>query len=54
MVIGPGYSYLNPAERVMSILKLAVGYQNIALQRKAADDDSEAQFRRCNSMCALF
>ena len=47
----PGHSYVNPAERVMSILNL--GLQNVALQRKATDDDSEAQFKRCNSMADL-
>ena len=47
----PGHSYLNPAERVMSILNL--GLQNCALERSKSDDDAEVLFKRCGSMADL-
>ena len=47
----PGQSYLNPAERVMSILNL--GLQNCALQRDKMDDEAESKVKRLNSMREL-
>ncbi|XP_053389758.1 uncharacterized protein LOC128552728 [Mercenaria mercenaria] len=43
----PGHSWVNPAERIMSILNL--GLQNCALER--GDDD--AKFKSCNSMAQI-
>ena len=43
----PGQSYINPAERVMSILNY--GLQNVATERKKMDDETEALLKRCNS-----
>ena len=34
----PGHSYMNPAERIMSILNL--GLQNVATERAPCDDES--------------
>jgi len=47
----PGHSYINPAERVMSILNL--GLQNVSLQRKPCDAEFETQLKRCGSMADL-
>ncbi|XP_033753387.1 uncharacterized protein LOC117336839 [Pecten maximus] len=47
----PGHSYVNPAERVMSILNL--GLQNVALQREVSDEESEKYFKRCNGMADM-
>lgn len=47
----PGHSYINSAERIMSILN--IGLQNVALQREASSDENEAHFRKCNSMAEL-
>ena len=47
----PGHSWVNPAERVMSILNL--GLQNCSLQRDAADDETEKRINNCNSMAAI-
>lgn len=47
----PGHSWLNPAERIMSILNL--GLQNCALERPTGDDDFEKKIKNCNSMAAL-
>ncbi|XP_033647591.1 uncharacterized protein LOC117307057 [Asterias rubens] len=46
----PGHSWMNPAERIMSILNLAL--QNCALEREAGDAAAEAEFKKCNSMAA--
>ena len=35
---GPGQSYMNPAEKIMSILNL--GLQNVATERAPCDDES--------------
>ena len=40
----PGHSWVNPAERVMSILNL--GLQICALQREASDEDTEKRLSR--------
>lgn len=47
----PGHSYINSAERIMSLLN--IGLQNVALTREASSDENEAHFRRCNSMAEL-
>ena len=44
----PGQSWINPAERVMSILNL--GLQNCALERSKLDDDTEKILKKCNGM----
>lgn len=44
----PGQSWINPAERVMSILNL--GLQNCALERVKLNDAAELQFKKCRSM----
>lgn len=47
----PGHSYINPAERIMSILN--IGLQNVALAREASTDENETHFKKCNSMNGL-
>lgn len=47
----PGQSWINPAERIMSILN--VGLQNVSLERQACEDHIEACLNSCNSMAAI-
>lgn len=47
----PGQSWTNPAERIMSVLNL--GLQNCALERQCGDEQTEKQFRKCNSMADI-
>lgn len=47
----PGQSWTNPAERIMSVLNL--GLQNCALERQCCDEQTEKQFRKCNSMADI-
>ena len=50
--VAPTQSWSNPAERVMSVLNLAL--QNMALARsKLSDETFEASMRRCNGMNAV-
>ena len=44
----PGHSFTNPAERIMSILNLAL--QNVATERSKGNDDLEKEIKSCNSM----
>ena len=44
----PGHSWTNPAERIMSILNLAL--QNCSLERHHSDTAAEAMFKKCTSM----
>lgn len=53
MILGrcaPGNSWVNPAERIMSILNL--GLQNCALERNATEEDPD-KFKGYNSMAAI-
>ncbi|VDI69131.1 Hypothetical predicted protein [Mytilus galloprovincialis] len=47
----PGHSFVNPAERVMSILNLAL--QNVALERKESTEEMKKILKNCNSMAAV-
>ena len=48
----PGHSFMNPAERIMSILNL--GLQNVATERSPdKNPDIEKKFKRCRSMKEL-
>ena len=48
----PGHSYVNPAERIMSILNIAL--QNCATERFSCDDPSlENQLKKCHSMADI-
>ena len=48
----PGYSYMNPAWRIMSILNL--GLQNVATERAPWDEESiEKKVKKCSSMTEL-
>jgi hypothetical protein len=47
----PGQSWINPAERVMSLLNIAL--QNCALERPACSDVVEKLIARCNGMQAV-
>ncbi|KAK7092705.1 hypothetical protein V1264_008410 [Littorina saxatilis] len=47
----PGQSYINPAERVMSLLNL--GLQNCATERSAMDEASEKIIKTCNSVSSI-
>lgn len=47
----PGHSWTNPAERVMSILNLAL--QNCSLERCKLDEETEKEFHKCGSMTQL-
>jgi hypothetical protein len=54
LVVGrtaPTQSWTNPAERVMSILNLALS--NCALAREAMDDEFEKNMKKCNSMTSV-
>ncbi|XP_060561163.1 uncharacterized protein LOC132720934 [Ruditapes philippinarum] len=44
----PGQSFINPAERVMSILN--IGLQNCTLSREKSEDAVEDVLKKCNSM----
>ena len=44
----PGQSYMNPAERVMSILN--IGLQTCATERRAMDEKTESLLKRCSSV----
>ena len=44
----PGYSWTNPAERIMSVLNLRL--QNCALERMAGDEEFEKALKSCSSM----
>lgn len=48
----PGQSWINPAERIMSILN--IGLQNVSLEREELiDKTKEAAVRRCGSMAEI-
>ena len=47
----PGHSWMNPAERVMSILN--IGLQNCALQRMESDEGTERELKKCGSMAQI-
>lgn len=47
----PGHKYVNPAERVMSILNLAL--QNVALERKESREEMNKILKNCNNMAAV-
>ncbi|KAI8503983.1 hypothetical protein Bbelb_180510 [Branchiostoma belcheri] len=47
----PGQSYVNPAERLMSILN--IGLQNVALERKQLSDELEKLLTRAGSMAEV-
>ena len=47
----PGQSWINPAERIMSILNL--GLQNVSLERKQGEEAIETKLKRCNSMADI-
>lgn len=47
----PGQSFLNPAERIMSILNY--GLQNCATERQLLDEPTEVILKRCSSMAAI-
>ena len=47
----PGQSYINPAERIMSILNY--GLQNCATERARLDEESEKLVKKSNSMAQL-
>ena len=47
----PYQSWTNPAERVMSILNLAL--QNVSLERKAMDEESEKKLKNKNNLKAV-
>lgn len=42
----PGHSYVNPVERIMSILN--IGFQNIALER--ASSESDETIKKCKNL----
>lgn len=44
----PGQSWLNPVERVMSLLN--IGLQNCATERAACTEEFEQILHKCNSM----
>ena len=44
----PGHSWLNPAERIMSVLNL--GLRNVALMRQESSSSMEVVLRSTNSM----
>ena len=44
----PGHSWLNPAERIMSVLN--IGLQNVALMREESSSSMEGVLRTANSM----
>lgn len=47
----PGQSWINPAERVMSVLNL--GLQNVSLERKEVGKNIESALKSCNSMADI-
>ena len=47
----PGQSWINPAERIMSILNL--GLQNVSLERKQGREATEKELKKCNSMADI-
>jgi len=47
----PGQSYVNPAERIMSILNY--GLQNVATERERQDNETELKLKRCNSVASI-
>ena len=47
----PGHSWVNPVERIMSILNLA--YQNMALNREETTSDIEHEIRKTNGLASL-
>jgi hypothetical protein len=47
----PTQSWTNPAERLMSVLNLALS--NCALSRKAMGDEFEKNMKKCNSMTSV-
>ena len=51
MRTAPGQSYVNPVERVMSVLNL--GIQGLATERAACPADTEAALKGANSMKAV-
>lgn len=46
--MAPGQSFLNPVERVMSVINIAL--QNVALSRTEGEDEFERTVNKCNSM----
>lgn len=47
----PGQSWINPAERIMSILNL--GLQNVSLERNQGTEATEKELKKCNSMADI-
>ena len=47
----PGQSWVNPAERIMSILNL--GLQNVSLQREKGSESTEQILKQCGSMADI-
>lgn len=47
----PGQSWINPAERIMSILNLCL--QNVSLQREKGPESTEAILKQCGSMADI-
>lgn len=47
----PGQSYVNPAERIMSILNY--GLQNVATEREKQDEETEKMLKRCNGVASV-
>ncbi|XP_041378644.1 uncharacterized protein LOC121390784 [Gigantopelta aegis] len=47
----PGHRYVNPAERVMSILN--IGLQNVSLEQAKSSDEVEALLKKCNSVADI-
>ena len=47
----PGHSYVNPEERVMSILNY--GLQNVAIERQQQDEQTEKMLSKSNSVASL-
>lgn len=48
----PGHSWMNPAERIMSVLNIAL--QNCALERGKGDEETEKMLKKkCGSMASI-
>ena len=47
----PGHSWINPAERVMSVLNL--GLQNVSLERQETSEANKKKLKDCKSMNAI-
>lgn len=47
----PGHSWINPAERIMSVLNIAL--QNCALERGKGDEETEMKLKKCGSMASI-